>query len=72
MRSALQSGSPWWIKLLLVLVGLVLAGVAALYSLGAAATNRWDEYAASLRAKGQPLTFEEIEPQRGVIPNVRG
>jgi hypothetical protein len=65
----MQSGSPWWIKLLLGLVGLVLAGVAALYTLGAAATSRWEEYAASLRAKGQPLTFEEIEAQRAVIPD---
>ncbi|MDO8631607.1 MAG: hypothetical protein Q7R41_14065, partial [Phycisphaerales bacterium] len=63
----MQSGSPFWIKLLLGLVVLVLAGVAALYTLGAAATSRWEEYAASLRAKGQPLIFEEIEAQRAVI-----
>ena len=67
----MQSGSPWWIKLLLGLVGLVLAGVATLYTLGAAATSRWEQYAASLRAKGQPLTFEEIEAQRAAIPDDR-
>ena len=71
MSTRMQSGSPWWIKLLLGLVGLVLAGVATLYTLGAAATSRWEEYAASLRAKGQPLTFEEIEAQRAALPDDR-
>ena len=69
MNAKMQSGSPLWIKLLLGLVGLILAGVAALYTLGAAATSRWEQYAASLRAKGQPITFEEIEAQRAVIPD---
>jgi len=67
----MQSGSPWWIKLLLGLAALILVGVAALYALGAAATHRWEEYATALRAKGEPLTFEEIEAQRAAIPDDR-
>lgn len=45
-----------------VVLVLVVAGVVA--TLGAAANSRWERYLASLRAKGEPVTFEEIEALR--------
>ncbi len=62
-------GTPWWIKLLLGLIGLVVVATGALYGFGRQATARWETYADSLRAKGQPITFKEIEARRSVVPD---
>lgn len=64
-----RAGLPKWIKVALVL-GVVVGLIAlVLYALGVAATTRWERYAAELRAKGEPLTFEEIEAMRTRIPD---
>jgi hypothetical protein len=57
-----------WAKVLLGMIGVGAAIWIIIVSLGSAGTREWESYAASLRAKGQPLTFAEIEAQRAVIP----
>lgn len=59
---------PPWLKFGLVLLGLVVVLCGAIHIMGRFATSRWNSYAASLRAKGHLLTFEEIEAARAVVP----
>lgn len=58
-----------WAKVLLGMIGVGATIWIIIVSLGAAGTREWEAYAASLRAKGQPLTFAEIEARRAVIPD---
>ena len=60
---------PWGVRLLLSVLGVAVVGAAIVFLMGVAATARWDRYAATLRAGGDPLTFKEIQAARAVIPD---
>lgn len=51
----------WCVRALGVLVVLFLLASLVLYGLARTAESRWDRLASELRAKGQPLTYAEIE-----------
>lgn len=52
-----------------IVVGLPLLAGGTLYILGRMATSRWEAKLAELRAKGEPITFEEIERRRATVPD---
>ena len=55
----------WWgVRALAVLVILVVVVSVVFYGLAHSATSRWERLASDLRAKGQPLTYAEIEATR--------
>ena len=60
---------PGWLKFIVVFLLVVGLIASFIWLMGAAATRRWEQFAADLRAKGQPVTFAEIEAQRTVIPD---
>lgn len=64
---AMKRTGTMWPKVLVGFIGICAAAWILVVSLGASATREWERYAASLRAKGQPLMFEEIEAQRAVV-----
>ena len=68
MTATKRNGNVW-AKVLVGVVGAAAAIWIIVTSLGASATGAWQAYAASLRAKGQPLTFAEIESRRALIPD---
>ncbi len=57
-----------WMKAILAILVVILVAVLGLYALGVSATHRWQRYADSLRARGQPVTFLEIDPLRATVP----
>lgn len=63
-----RNGNAWG-KSLAAILGVVATIWIIVAAMGASATREWEAYAASLRAKGQPITFEEIEGQRAKIPD---
>lgn len=62
--------SPW-VAALLGVAGLALFLAGLLVALGLAGANQWRRYAATLREGGTPLTMEEIERARAVVPEER-
>ena len=60
---------PWGVRIVLALLGVALFGAGIVFFLGVAATARWDRYAATLRAGGDPLTFDELQAARAVLPD---
>ena len=60
---------PWGVRIVLLLLGVALLGAGIVFFLGVAATARWDRYANTLRADGDPLTFEEVQAASAVIPD---
>lgn len=60
-------GIPGWLKAVLVVGGLALLALCGLMAVNSVSTARWQRYANSLRAEGQPLTFAEIDAQRRKI-----
>lgn len=71
--TAVKRNGAMWPKVLLGLVGTGTAIWILLTSMGAAGTRKWEAYAAALRAKGQPLTFMEIEASRpGIAAEANG
>ncbi len=72
MNPADKSTKPSWplgVRIVLLLLGVGLFGAGIVFFLGVAATARWDRYAATLRAGGDPLTFDEVQAARAVIPD---
>ncbi len=60
---------PWGVRIVLLLLGAGLFGAGIVFFLEVAATARWDRYATALRAGGNPLTFDEVQAARAVIPD---
>lgn len=57
----------WGVRALVVLIILFVVVSVALYGLARSASSRWERLAGELRAKGQPLTYDEIEATRPKI-----
>ncbi len=57
----------WAVWALAVVVFLFVLVSVVFYCLARSATSRWERLASELRAKGQSLTFTEIEARRGGI-----
>jgi hypothetical protein len=60
---------PRWAKWLIALVMVMVFVLLAVDVLTRASRRRWQAYAASIRASGQPLTFDEIEAARPKVPD---
>jgi len=59
----------WGIRLLTAAVFLILLISTVFYCLARSAESRWQRLARELRAKGQHLTYAEIEASRAAIPD---
>lgn len=72
-RATMSRRGKWliavFVSLLVLLVGLPLFVGATLHILGRMATTRWEAKLAEWRAQGEPITFEEIEARRVVVPD---
>lgn len=58
-----------WKWLILVVGGIGVMGLAGAVLMGTLANRKWRDYAASLRAQGEALTFAEVDALRASIPN---
>ncbi len=62
---------PWpgWLKTLIVLLVLAMMGFGTVAMMSHLATRKWEQYADSLRARGEPITLEELQARRPIIPD---
>jgi len=60
---------PWWGKVLVGFMLLVLLLLLVELALGVIKTNSWNRYAAELRAEGIPLSYDEIAAARRRVPD---
>lgn len=58
---------PWWVVLAGTLIAFVAIAALSLHILGRSASARWEKTVAELRARGEPITFEEIESRRATV-----
>lgn len=67
------STSRKWLRrgflLVLILVGLFVIASGVFYGLKRSAERRWNELEASLRARGEPITYAEILADREPVPD---
>lgn len=63
-----RMGVSPWVATLLGVGGLALLLAGLVVALGLAGANQWQRYAAVLRKGDTPLTMEEIEQARAVVP----
>ncbi len=64
-----KSSWPMSVKVLIVLGLLALVTGCVIYFVGHVTQARWQRYAEKLRAAGSPLTFDEIEELREIVPD---
>lgn len=72
MNEEQRASRPWlprWAKWLIGVFLIVALVVLTFDALTRRSRRRWEAYAASIRAAGQPLTFAEIEAARPKIPD---
>ena len=64
-----RQGLPFGLKLVTIVLAVFALLVGGIFIFGRASSARWYRLADSIHAKGDPLTFEEIEKARTPIPD---
>lgn len=69
MTQATRVSRPWWFKVGVAALVVVLLGAGTILILGWSADRRWQAYSARLRDEGEPLTLVEIDALRTTVPD---